>query len=154
MLDHEQVTFLEGGCALIVGAVAADGRPVATRGWGLDVLDPDAVRVRILLAQDDVLAGQLQPAAALAITGTDVRTLRSLQLKGTVELVDPSADDRARADRFCDEFFTDIVETDLTPRHIVERLRPGALFACVVVVTTLYDQTPGPAAGMPLHRTA
>jgi hypothetical protein len=111
------------------------------------------VRARLLIGTDDghglehVVAG-----GAIAVTATSVRTLRSVQMKGRVDTVEPATDDdRARAARFADEFFTDIVETDHTPRGLVERMEPSDYVACRVTLDEVYDQTPGPAAGAPLR---
>ena len=49
MLDHETAALLRGGCALIVGAGDPGGMPHALRGWGIDVLEDDPLRVRVLL---------------------------------------------------------------------------------------------------------
>jgi hypothetical protein len=144
--------FLESGCALIVGTVSADGEPHANRGWGLTVLPGDGNHVRLLLDADDQRAlADLARAGAIAITGADVRTLRSVQLKGRFvgsEAADEN--DRERARRFCDGFFGDVVVTDGTPRELLERLVPDDYVACTIAVDEVYDQTPGPGAGAPL----
>ncbi|MGH9085936.1 MAG: hypothetical protein ACRDYW_10820, partial [Acidimicrobiales bacterium] len=144
--------FLESGCALIVGSVAADGEPHASRGWGLDVLGGDPPLVRLLLDAGDVVA--LEHAAAggrLAVTAASVRTLRSTQLKGTslgLEAVTPETAERAQ--RYVDQFFTDIGETDGTAREVLARLVPAGYVACTIQVVDRFDQTPGPAAGAPI----
>lgn len=138
--------FLESGCALVIGCLGADGAPFATRGWGLDVLDAGAGRVRVLLLAEELPA----VGSLVAVTGTSVRTLRSLQLKGPVVAVEPSLDaaGAARVDRYTDAFLGDIEDTDGTPRPVLDRLRPvGPLGAVHLDVTELYDQTPGPTAG-------
>jgi hypothetical protein len=144
--------FLERGCALIVGTVSADGEPCATRGWGLTVL-PDEhganTTVKVLLDADDARALVcVEGGGAIAITGADVPTLRSIQVKGRVvalEAVTPS--DERRAERYCEEFFADVHATDGVPVEMLERLAPAAYVGCVVRVEECYDQTPGPGAG-------
>lgn len=148
MFEPQTTTFLESGCALIVGVVDPHGAPHASRGWGLDVL-PEVGAVRLLLDADDApFVTHLEVGARLAITGADVRTLRSVQLKGRVLAVEPAtpADDE-RVARFCEAFFTDIVETDGQPRTLLERLVPARYLACAMAVDQRYDQTPGPGAG-------
>lgn len=148
-LDDDLVPFLESGCALVIGSVSADGAPFAARGWGLDVLDPAAGRIRLLVAAADLPS--LGPA--IAVTGASVRTLRSVQLKGTVEVVEERADaaDEERSARYRDDFFGTVADADGTPRATLDRLQPGALAALRIAVDELYDQTPGPGAGAALR---
>lgn len=150
VLDDEITAFLQSGCALIVGTVAADGEPHAGRAWGLDVTSSgDTAHLRLLLDADD--ATTIEHAAAggaIAITATSVRTLRSVQLKGsTLELEVAGQDDGERAQRYLDQFFTDIRETDGTDLALTDRLVPSGYVACSVVVHERFDQTPGPGAG-------
>jgi Pyridoxamine 5'-phosphate oxidase len=153
VIEPDIVTFLESGCALIVGSVGADGRPAASRGWGLTVIDAERPELRLLLdAEDDQTVANLSVAdAPVAVTGADVPTFRSVQLKGRVVAVEPAdAADRARAVRFMEAFFTDITNTDGTPRPLLEHLVPSGFVASTVRVDDLFDQTPGPTAGTPL----
>ena len=153
MFDTEITAFLESGCALIVGTVAADGAPHAGRAWGLDVIDPgDPPSVRVLLDADDTAtiehAGR---GGAIAVTAASVRTLRSVQLKGRslgLEVATPADAERAR--RFTDQFFTDIHETDGTDLAMLEQIVPSGYVACTLEVHGHFDQTPGPAAGSPV----
>jgi hypothetical protein len=147
-LDPETTAFLESGCALVIGAVASDGEPFATRGWGLTVIDGGPI-VRLLLDADDTRTVSGDGWSDLiAITAASVPTFQSTQLKGRIRGVEPASDDdRVRAARFCDEFFTDIAETDFTPRVILDRMEPEHYVACLVEVDEIFDQTPGPSAG-------
>jgi hypothetical protein len=149
VLDAATAEFLEGGCALIVGAVAPDGEPHASRGWGLTVLSDDPLVCRLLLPADDAPGlAHLAADAPIAITAADVPTLRSLQLKGRSLRVEPADDEDAeRADRYVTAFFGDIITVDRLPADRLERLRPPGYAACVVVIDEVYDQTPGPGAG-------
>jgi hypothetical protein len=149
-VDEPTRAFLEAGSALIIGTVDAGGQPHAGRGWGLDVVA--GMQMRLLLDASD--AGTLAHAAAggaIAVTAADVRTLRSVQLKGhAVGVEDATDEDRARSERYCEAFFTDILETDGTPRALTARMVPPDVVACTIEVDELYDQTPGPGAGAPL----
>lgn len=149
VLDRTTIEFLSGGCALIVGTVSGDGVPIATRAWGCSVLPGDDATVRLLLASDDTTTLEhVAPGGRIAITAADVRTLRSLQLKGRAVRVEPVTDaDGQRAHAYVDAFFTDIEETDGSPRSVLERLVPVGYVACIVAVEELFDQTPGPRAG-------
>jgi hypothetical protein len=99
-------------------------------------------------AGDARSASNLAETGAIAITAGDVRTLRSIQLKGHArDRESASVRDRYWSDRFCDLFFTAVHESDGVPRVFLERLRPLELVAWTVHVEELYDQTPGPRAG-------
>ena len=134
---------------MIVGTVDDAGEPFATRGWGLTVLPGEPVQVRVLLDPDEAQAlANLRTTGRVAVTATSVVTASSLQLKGRLHDVEPAVDrDLERAERFCDDFFGDVVATDRTPMEIVERLRPERYVACIIDVEEVYDQTPGPSAG-------
>lgn len=150
VFDDETTAFLESGCALIVGTVAADGEPHAGRAWGLDVTRAgDEPQVRLLLDVDDARTVEHAAAGgAIAITATSVRTLRSVQLKGrTLGLEVASQEDGERAQRYIHEFFTDIWETDGTAAALTDRFVPIGFVACTVEVHERFDQTPGPGAG-------
>ncbi len=149
MLTPEATAFLEGGCSLIVGTVGVDGEPTATRGWGLTVLSRERGECRLLLDAAAIRALEdLAGTRVVAVTAADVPTLRSMQLKGKLTVIEPAtAADRDRAEQFCDAFFGEIVATDGTERRVLERMRPLEFAACVVRIDELYDQTPGPVAG-------
>ena len=157
MLDGDMRGLLESGCSLVVGLLSASGEPFATRGWGLDVLDPQVGTGRLLTG-----AGELErvgrtwddlAGSPIAVTGADVRTFHSVQVKGTVERVEAVTPvDEERAARHADDFFEGVQEVDMTPREVLERMRPVDLVALVIHVVEAYDQTPGPGAGARLGR--
>jgi hypothetical protein len=151
VLEPATIALLEGGSALIVGTVDAAGMPHASRAWGL-VVHPDGERVRVLLGDDDERAvADLRGGGRIAITGADVRTLSSRQVKGrAVGFDEVSAADQARSAVYCDLFFEAVEEVDGTERAILERMRPAGLVACEVVLDCAFDQSPGPKAGAPV----
>jgi adenylate cyclase len=148
MFDTETTTFLQTGRSLIVATVGAHGAPHASRAWALTVL-PDRRSVRLLVSADDAtVAAHLRAGGRMAVTAADVRTLRSVQLKGHATPVEPATDDdRAVAERYIDRFFSEITDTDGTPRHLLDRFAPVDVAACVLHVEEAFDQTPGPDAG-------
>ncbi len=148
MFTTEMVSFLQSGCALVVGTVGEDGVPLASRGWGLDV-DAGERSARLLLpAVDPALRNTISRDSRIAVTATNVRTLRSVQLKGLVRDVEPVTEaDRERFQRYCNELFGDIAAADHGERVLIERLAPGDVVACGFTVDEVFDQTPGPAAG-------
>jgi hypothetical protein len=157
VLDGEMRGLLESGCSLVVGVLTPSGDPFATRAWSLEVIDPAQGIARLLAGAGDLdrvgrswddLAG-----TPVALTGADVRTFHSVQVKGTVEQVEAvTPADKQRAARHTDLFFEAVTEVDLTPREVLDRMRPADLVALVIRVVEAYDQTPGPGAGAQLRR--
>src|SRR4051812_6786460 len=112
LLDEEVIALLESGCALIVGLVTASGVPHATRGWGLDLIDR-GTRARLLLVSSEIPALGFPPGAEIrsmiAVTGCNVRSLRSVQLKGPLERVEAAEPrDCRRMEAYCQAFFDDV----------------------------------------------
>jgi hypothetical protein len=153
VFDAETTSFLEGGCALIIGTVAADGEPLGTRGWGLSVIGRDPPTIRLLLDADEGEAiDNLAATAAIAVTAADVRTFHSTQMKGLVIQIEPATDaDRDRAVQYYEAFFADVARNDLTPRSLIDRMAPADFVVCTVALDDQYDQTPGPSAGARLE---
>lgn len=155
MFDDDLTAFLESGCSTIVGLLTPSGEPFATRGWGIQVLGSAPARLRLLVGAGELASVGRRPGDgarfAIAVTGANVLTLRSVQVKGVAHDVEvPTAADLERSARFCDAFFDDVATFDAIPRSLMDRLAPTDLLACTVDVSELYDQTPGPGAGAPL----
>jgi hypothetical protein len=143
--------LIEGGCGLLVGIVTADGRPFATRGTGFDFSD-DGSTGRLLIGSKEAahfaLPRDTDIDVPVAITGAEIISLASVQLKGRLRrLEDAVPADRVRADRYCDEFFAAVEIADGLPRDLMERWRPDDLLVGLVDIHEIFDQTPGPVAG-------
>jgi hypothetical protein len=150
VFDAETKAFLESGCALIFGTVSTDGEPHVNRGWGFNV-SADSRHRLLISAHDETARAYIDATGRIAITATSVLTLHSLQLKGLVVSIEvATADDEARAARYCDAFAGDIFEVDGTPRTYIDRVVPSDYLALTVEIEETFDQTPGPAAGTPL----
>jgi hypothetical protein len=150
-IGPETAARFDAGSALVVAAVDPDGTPFAIRGWGAVLVD-EGTALRVYVDADDTeVVPRLTPSASVAVTGGDVRTLRSAQVKGTVRILDElSALDIAARERATERFVQDVHETDHTPRDLLERMVPERFVACTFDVTELFDQTPGPQAGATL----
>jgi hypothetical protein len=156
-LEPDVVTLLESDAIILVGTVAADGLAEASRGWGLIVrADADPPEVRVLVPQESVRArANLEATGRIAITVTDVETLRSAQVKGRVARFEPAtaADDRAHERSFA-ALTEALHRADGTDPVLFQTMEPGPLTAVVATLEEVYDQTPGPAAGVRLAPTA
>jgi hypothetical protein len=144
---------LRGGSALVVGLALADGAPYATRGWGLvtSCVD-DRLVARVLVdALDRAQLEGLCGRRVVATTSTEVRSLRSVQLKGPLLAIeDATDDDLATVAAYKDDFFTAVLEIDDIGWDHMERMTPAAFVAVTCRVEEAYDQTPGPLAGQPV----
>jgi len=150
VFDAETEAFLHSGCGLLVATTSADGEPHATRGWGLDVLEPGPpALVRLLLdADDEQTLAHVAGGGAIAITAANVLTLRSLQLKGRALGLDATTPvDPDRVDRYVRAFHADVEVTDRVPWETFAAFFPESYVACLASVEHTFDQTPGPGAG-------
>jgi hypothetical protein len=151
LLDDDLAAFLEGDTAQCVATVAADGEPTVGRAWGLQV-ERNASRVRAVVGADVVTVANLTartPPSRVALTASDVRTYRTVQLKGTCLAVEPAtARDRDVHDRYRHEFAAAIRAVGATTP--LEAVWPDTIVAVVLAVDALFDQTPGPGAGRPV----
>lgn len=150
MVKTELESLLEAGCALIVGTVAVDGSPDATRGWGVRIESEDRLRVLVGVEAATSL-DNLRATGAVAITATDLATNTSLQLKGHSDSVDGATDDdRSCAAQFIANLSKVAREIVGTPEELLGRLAPVDVVAFEMMVQERFDQTPGPAAGRSL----
>lgn len=142
--------MIEDGSGLIVGTATADGEPRATRAWAV-TLGADARHARVVVTADDATAVAGLRHGRIALTAAHVRTLRSVQLKGTVTLIEPvSAADLELMDHQTDAFFTAVHQVDGNPVEQLRRMLPHEVLAVEFDIDERFDQTPGPRAGDPL----
>jgi hypothetical protein len=149
VFGSELTAMIEDGAGLVVGTVGDDGEPRATRAWSVTLVDPDERRVRVVVSADDeVTVANLRVGTTLALNGADVRTLRSVQLKGRVVAVEAAGPDDLDSARDQSERFLQAVhDTDGNPLEQLRRILPIEVVVVEVVVVEMYDQTPGPDAG-------
>jgi hypothetical protein len=147
VIEATLAQLLEMQSEAILGTVDESGVPDACRAWAVRLVPGGRIRAFVGDEEHRTLAN-LRPGGAVALTLTDVVTLRSIQAKGRAEAVEPVTEDDLRAvAAFTDRFFTAVHETDGTPVHLLERMRPHGYTAFVAHVDELFDQTPGPVAG-------
>lgn len=140
--------LLDDGVGLLIGTADAGGLPRAGRAWGVR-MDDDLLRV-VIGADDPGLVANLEQGC-VAVTGADVRRLRSAQLKGrVVAVVEPDEADLAASDEQTAAFLTAIFDTDGTEYELTSRMLPRRMLTVLVAVDEGFDQTPGPAAGAPI----
>lgn len=136
------------GSAIVVATVGDDGWPRATRGWSIELVEADVPTIRVVVgADDEVLVDQLA-TSSVAVTGSDVETLESVQMKGRVTRIGPpTAPDLAAFEAGCRAFLEKVRRTDGNPIHQMRKIIAQRVLVIDVEVTQLFDQTPGPSAG-------
>ena len=148
----ELAAMSEAGAGFIVGTVAPDGTPCATRAWSAEVIDAAQRRVRFMVSADEPVVVENLQGAGVCLTAADVATFRSVQWKGRVVAIEPpSANDLTIAEAHTTRFFDAVNRMDGTPFELLDRMRPIEVIAVEMVVDEVYDQTPGPGAGASLH---
>jgi len=147
----ELTTILESGAGLVVGTVSTDGTPRADRAWSASVVDADSRRLRFVMSADDLAVVDNLQGAMVSLTGAEVVTYRSVQLKGRpVAIEAPTAADVELARLHSERFFDAVHRSDGNPVESLRRMLPHRMVAVEMVVEESFDQTPGPSAGSAL----
>jgi hypothetical protein len=148
----ELETMIEAGAGLVLGTADGDGVPRGVRAWSASVVDRRSQRLRIVLSADDPVALENIAAGRATLTAADVRTFRSVQMKGTVTCLEPPTEaDVETARDHTDRFFAAVHATDGNPIELLQRLLPASTMVIEIEVDEQYDQTPGPGAGASLR---
>ncbi len=151
----ELVTILETGAGLVVGTVSADGWPRADRAWAASVIDVDGRRLRLVMSADDPAVVDSLQSGTVSLTGAEVSTYQSVQLKGRPLVVEaPTAADVELARLQSERFFAAVHRTDGNPVESLRRMLPHRMVAVEMIVEESFDQTPGPSAGAVLAGAA
>jgi hypothetical protein len=147
-LGSDLQPVVEAGMSLVVGTVSADGEPRAHRAWWATIVDPDVPRLRFVMSNDDTDLAARLANGAVSLTGANVATYESRQVKGRVATVEPpTVHDLERTRHSIDAFFDAIHRTDGNPLEHLARMLPEHYVAVEMTVEEVYDQTPGPKAG-------
>lgn len=151
MFASELTAMVEAGAGLVAGTADAGGAPRAARAWAVTVVDEGARRVRIALGADDEVFVANLATGRLSLTGADVRTFGSVQIKGRIVAVEPpNAADVELMRVQSAAFFAAVQATDGNPVESLRRMLPHEVTVVEMIVDEMYDQTPGPAAGAAL----
>ncbi len=151
----ELVTILETGAGLVVGTVSAEGEPRADRAWAASVVDADSRRLRFVMSADDPAVVDNLQSGTVSLTGAEVSTYQSVQLKGRSLVVEaPTAADVELVSVQSETFFEAVNRTDGNPVESLRRMLPHRMVAVEMIVEESFDQTPGPSAGTALAGAA
>ena len=138
--------------SLFVGTVSPDGLPAGCRA--IAATSPDRLKtitVYLPMATSRDVVTNIAATKRLAIVGTFPPDHSTMQLKGTTTAVRLAADDEAEFLRYRIEKFADVLHAIGIPRHVARAINHWPAFAVDMKVEEVFEQTPGPNAGMPIR---
>ncbi len=147
-IPEAAIELLLTGPATIVSTRDEEMRPALTRGWGLAV-DGDADRLSLCVEVPvgSIVRANLEANGEIAVTCSRPTTYRTVQVKGTAEIVGEPDEERLRAvGEQVAAFSAEVAQLGL-PADAGEALLAEELLAVTVEPREVFDQTPGPTAG-------
>lgn len=148
MIDEALAAFLEGVPAQYVCTVDAGHDPSVGRAWGLRIDGGRAVRA--VVGADAATVANLRVGGRVAMVVADVASYRAVQVKGsTVALEPPVAADHDTYRRYRRDFTAALRAAGRTTP--MELVWPASITALTFEVDAVFDQTPGPGAGLALR---
>jgi hypothetical protein len=158
MFTDEMQDMAKSGVVIAVGTRDAGlVVPTFARGWGLRFV-PESGEARVCVAESTGAEtfANIADNQQIAVTFSKPTTYRTFQLKGRVlEVASASKEDIAEVLRhratFLDEVGAVGLPRELATRVIVVELEASPLLKAIRVhVDAVFDQTPGPLAGVRL----
>ena len=139
------------GPACIVASRNDDMRPEIARGWAPELNQEAAIAsICVGAARGSRMDSNLRSNGAIALTMSHPANYRGIQAKGRVsEITGPSAAQLERVEAHVAAFAADVEPLGLSEENL-RRLLLAELIAVTFEVHELYDQTPGPRAGVRL----
>lgn len=150
-LPDELVDFTRGGRSLLVGTASSTRVPDCVRALGLRIWEGASQLTVIVPAATSVTSiANLRDNPRIAITCSQIRTHRTIQLKGDVrEIREGSEEDRAFATAYRAQFAQELAWAGQSSTNTL-RLNLWPCFAIDVDIRVAFAQTPGPDAGLRL----
>ena len=151
MLSAELVEFVESGVSLLCGTRDVQLRPDCCRAVGA-IVGRDRASVTLLLnplTAKRTLAN-LAGGGPVAMTASRPIDYRTIQVKGTASPPRPATEtEQMIAQRYL-AAFTEALYLVGLQRAVVRRLRVAPAVAIELAITDVFQQTPGPQAGVKL----
>lgn len=147
----DTLTELAARSVAVVGTCDARNVPSVARAWGLS-LENGRLELCIPAAAHAQALANLAATRQAAVTMTVPSTYRSVQVKGRViELATPSDGDLRRVERHRSAFLAEAALVGLPNEHATRVFAAdGDLVKVAIDIDDVFDQTPGPTAGMRL----
>ena len=150
-IRHELVDFLTSGISLLVGTRDAALVPACLRATGVSIADDrTGLTVFVPQATGARTLANLRHNGRVAVTFSRVIDLKGVQIKGTcIAMRDATEVERRLQQRYLDAFCDALAEIGM-PREVSSRLCSWPSVAVEVRAESIFEQTPGPAAGRAL----
>ena len=138
--------------SILVGTVNAEGEPHCCRGIAVvGDEDLDLVTVYVPAATSQEAIANIATTRRLSVVASHPISHEAVQLKGVSRNVRMARDDEALLVRSRLEAFADVVGKIGLPKRITTSMSHWPAFAVELEVREIYDQTPGPKAGVPIR---
>ena len=142
--------ILEGLHTIIVGTRDENLIPACTLAAALAADEEGRVTVYVSEASGQAIAANVRANGAVAVVAEYIATHRTVQVKGTcVEIRAAREDERAFIEGNQERFFEDVALIG-APAH-VRRRRRWPCHAITFQAAEIFEQTPGPRAGLPFE---
>jgi hypothetical protein len=152
IVTDDDVRFMQGGVSISVASRDRRFVPSLARSAGCR-LSPDHRHVTILLLRSQArqLLRDVADTGAIAVVFSEPSTHRTIQLKGSdarIDTVQPA--DTAVADGHRTAFADDIIPLGYVRElaYAIHGFTPDDLVAVTFTPTDIFQQTPGPGAGV------
>jgi len=150
-IHPELAAFLESGISVLVGTRDARNRPHSLRAMGARVA---ADGRELIVFLPDATAGpnlaDLRESSRVAVTFCLPRDHRSFQIKGELLSLAPADPrDHPFLDAYVRAFSSELMFVGVPPR-VVQRMATWPCHAARLRVEAVFEQTPGPGAGVVL----
>ena len=150
-VGDELIEFLSLGVATIVATRDEELHPEIGRGWGIRVsAERNAASLCLAAPEGSRMRANLERNGAIAVTCSLPSSYRTIQLKGRVlDIRAPTPEQLEHVDAHAAAFALEAEQVGL-PAGWGHRLLEPELTSVSISVSELYDQTPGPTAGVAL----
>jgi hypothetical protein len=143
--------IVEGLTAIAVGTRDSSLVPACVQAVGLAADAAGRVTVYVPEATGQACFANIEANGAVAVAMEKILTHRTVQVKGRcLEMRPARPDERAIVERCMNSFIDDVV-TAGGPRPILLTKNRWPCRAVTLDVTEVFDQTPGPRAGLPFQ---
>lgn len=151
-IPADGAVFLESGISLLVGTRGPDNRPTALRATGIRVhADRRGVDVFLPARAAARTVADLEACSRVAVTASRIIDYRTFQLKGTARAVrDGREDERDVTTGYIEKFAASVEEVGM-PRIVTRHVLAWPAKVIEIAVEEIFDQTPGPNAGVPFR---
>jgi hypothetical protein len=147
LVTKDLVEFMESGASILVGTRDASLKPECLRGVGAHVGSDSVLHVFLNKAVAARTLANVADNGLAAVTFSRVVDHKTLQVKGRVQRTrDAVPAERAIQERYVAAFAEQVYFAGLS-RSITKRIRIWPSAVMELVITDIFEQTPGPNAG-------